>query len=748
MLSKIINKLSAEIPSESLEEKVQKKFQQALSLHQAGQLLEAQTIYSEVLKIQPQHANSLHFLGVIAYQTKNPQLAVDLITQAIAINPKSAAFYSNLGVALMDLKSLDQALDSYEKAIAINSTNPDFHYNRGNILAELKKLDLAIISYERAIELNPNNAGYYYNRGNVFKENKQLDLAIRDYEKAIELNPDHEIYYAYANILLELKKLDLAIASYQRAIQLKPDYAEAYSNLGNVFVDLEDSKTAIDHYEKAVFLKPDYSEGYHNLATALVNNQQIDLAISNYYKVLQLKTNFQYLAGEIFFAKSKICDWNSYDEEKSILEKEIKEGKKVVAPFHSLSLVDSPELQRRASEIYVQQYDIDHAPEEISKRERNKKIRIAYYSADFHHHATAYLMAGLFELHDKSKFELIAISFGPESNDDMRDRISASFDKFIDVRFLTDKEIAELSRELQIDIAIDLKGFTQNTRFGIFAYRCAPIQVSYLGYPGTLAASYMDYIIADKTLIPEDSKKHYSEKIVYLPNSYQVNDSKRKISDRIFTRQELGLPEEGFVFCCLNNNYKISPADFDIWMRILKAVKGSVIWLLEDNKIAAENLRKEAEKRGVESERLIFAKRMLLDEHLARQKMADLFLDTLPYNAHTTCSDALWAGLPVLTLIGKSFASRVAASLLNAIELPELLTQSEQEYEAKAIELAMNPEKIKEIKAKLERKRLAATLFDTKLFAKHIESAYEEMYEKYQGDLTPDHIEITAINLN
>ena len=252
----------------------------------------------------------------------------------------------------------------------------------------------------------------------------------------------------------------------------------------------------------------------------------------------------------------------------------------------------------------------------------------------------------------------------------------------------------------------------------------------------------MDYIIADKTLIPEDSKKHYSEKIVYLPNSYQVNDSKRKISDRIFTRQELGLPEEGFVFCCLNNNYKISPADFDIWMRILKAVKGSVIWLLEDNKIAAENLRKEAEKRGVESERLIFAKRMLLDEHLARQKMADLFLDTFPYNAHTTCSDALWAGLPVLTLIGKSFASRVAASLLNAIELPELVTQSEQEYEAKAIELAMNPEKIKEIKANLERNILTAALFDTKLFTKLIEGIYEEMYEKYQADLAPSDIEV------
>jgi len=743
MLSKIINKFSAEIPSESLEEQVQKKFQQALSLHQAGQLLEAQTIYSEVLKIQPQHANSLHFLGVAAYQTKNPQLAVDLITQAIAINPKSAAFYSNLGVALMDLKDLDRALDSYEKAIAINSTNPDFHYNRGNILAELKKLDLAIISYERAIELNPNNAGYYYNRGNVFKENKQLDLAIRDYEKAIELNPDHEIYYAYANILLELKKLDLAIASYQRAIQLKPDYAEAYSNLGNAFVDLEDNKTAIDHYEKAVFLKPDYSEGYHNLATALVNNQQIDLAITSYYKVLQLKPDFQYLAGEIFFAKSKICDWNSYYEEKSILEKKIKEGKKVVAPFHSLSLVDSPELQRRASEIYVQQYDIEYAPEEISKKERNKKIRIGYYSADFHAHAMGYLLANLYEFHNKSKFELIAFSFGPDRDDETRKRIAAAFDKFIDVRLKNDEEIAALSREMGIDVAVDLNGFTQNMRLGIFAFRCAPIQVNYLGYPGTMAAPYMDYIIADKIVIPEENKKYYSEKIAYLPNSYQPNDSKRQILDKNFTRQELGLPEDGFVFCCFNNNFKILPQTFESWMRILKAVPDSLIWLFEDNESAAKNLRKEAEKRGVESGRLIFAKRTKLEDHLARQKSADLFLDTLPYNAHTTCSDALWAGLPVLTLIGKSFASRVAASLLNAIRLPELITNSEQEYEEKAIELALNSEKLKEVKEKLEKHRLTTPLFDTKLFAKHIEAAYEEMYKKYQDDLAPSNIEIS-----
>ena len=349
-------------------------------------------------------------------------------------------------------------------------------------------------------------------------------------------------------------------------------------------------------------------------------------------------------------------------------------------------------------------------------------------------------MAELIELHDHQRFELIGISFGPYHRDQMQTRLEQAFDQFIDASAMSDLQIATLSRELKIDIAIDLKGFTQNCRTGIFAYRAAPLQVNYLGYPGTMAAEYMDYLIADKVLIPEQSQGAYSEKIAYLPHSYQVNDRKRVISDKVFTRAELGLPEQGFVFCSFNNNYKILPATFESWMRILKAVEGSVLWLYEDNAAAAEHLKKEAHRQGVDSARIIFATKMPLEEHLARHQLGDIFLDTLPYNAHTTASDALWAGLPVLTLIGQSFASRVAASLLNAIGLPELITTSPQEYEALAIALAKNPERLTAIKTKLANNRLTSPLFDTPLFTKDLEQIYMKMYERYQGDLAPDTI--------
>jgi predicted O-linked N-acetylglucosamine transferase (SPINDLY family) len=322
----------------------------------------------------------------------------------------------------------------------------------------------------------------------------------------------------------------------------------------------------------------------------------------------------------------------------------------------------------------------------------------------------------------------------------MHKRISSAFNQFIDVGFKSDQDIALMSRKIGIDIAVDLAGFTGLARTGIFSYRAAPIQVNYLGYPGTMAAKYIDYIIADQTLIPLESQKYYSEKILYLPNSYQVNDRRRIVAEKVFTREELGLPKEGFIFCCFNNNHKITPNTFNGWVRILKAVEGSVLWLLEDNPIAMLNLHKEAQIRGINSNRLIFAKRLNVAEHLARHRMADLFIDTLPYNAHTTASDALWAGLPVLTCMGESFASRVAASLLNAIELPELITRTQEQYEATAIELATTPEKLKSIKEKLERNKLTTALFDTPRFTKNIEAAYKQIYERYQADLSPSNI--------
>ena len=366
---------------------------------------------------------------------------------------------------------------------------------------------------------------------------------------------------------------------------------------------------------------------------------------------------------------------------------------------------------------------------------------MGYFSADFINHPVAALTVELFELHNKDKFEIFAFSLKPSDGSALRQRLDSAFDRVIDVHGMSDKAVAELSRELNIDIAIDLGGYTAESRTGIFAYRTAPIQLSYIGYLGSMGVGYMDYLIADPTIIPPESVQYYSEKIVYLP-SYQVNDRKREISKKKFTRADLGLPEEGFIFCCFNHNYKFNPIIFDSWMRILNAVDKSVLFLYADNLLAKENLKNEAVVRGINPERLIFGARIPAADYLARYQVCDLFLDTLPYNAGTTASDALWAGLPVITRVGQSFAGRMAASLLNAIEMPELITYSQDEYEALAIELATGLDKINEINEKLQKNRLTTVLFNTPLFTEKLEAAYLNIYRRYQGDLAAEHIHI------
>jgi protein O-GlcNAc transferase len=409
-----------------------------------------------------------------------------------------------------------------------------------------------------------------------------------------------------------------------------------------------------------------------------------------------------------------------------------------------LAISASPAVQLRAAEIFTAD-QCPPAERSIWRGEiyRHDRIRIAYLSADFQNHPTAYLAAGWFEAHDRSRFETIAVSFGPDTNDDMRQRLRGVFERFIDAQSLTNRQIAERLRALEIDIAVDLKGYTTNSRAGIFALRPAPIQVGYLGYPGTMAASYMDYILADEVVIPSDHAPFYTEKIVWLPGTYQVNDRARRISDQTPSRAELSLPDEGFVFCCFNNSYKIRPAIFDIWMRLLRQVEGSVLWLFEENGSAAQNLRLEAERRGVAPERLVFAPHVPAAEHLARHRHADLTLDTLPYNAHTTASDSLWAGVPVLTCLGTTFAGRVAASLLKAIGLPELITTSLEDYEALALRIAREPDLRAALKQKLARNRDTFPLFDTARFTRHTEAAYTTMWERHQRGEPPQSFAVT-----
>ena len=530
------------------------------------------------------------------------------------------------------------------------------------------------------------------------------------------------------------------LASYDTAIALKPDIAEAYNNRGNTLRDLKRFDEALASYDKASALKPDIAETYHNRGNTLRDLKRFDEAVASYDKALALKPDLACAEGDRLRAKMRLCDWSNFDAECTHLISSMRNGT-ITLPFVLLGISSSSDEQLQCARLYSKiRYFPSDKPIWKGERYDHSRIRIAYLSADFRNHAISYLLAGVFEQHDRQHFETIAISFGPSNPNEMLTRLKGAFDKFIDVKDRSDIDVARLLRTLEVDIAIDLMGFTRDSRTGIFSMRAAPIQVNYLGYPGTMGADYIDYLIADPTSIPESHHAHYTEKIAYLPNSYQGNDSKRFIAEKVFTRAEMGLAQKGCVFCCFNSNYKITPDVFDRWTRILKRVEGSVLWLLEGNADAASNLRKEAGARGINPERLVFAKHLSLADHLARHRVADLFLDTLPYNAHTTASDALWAGLPVLTQIGETFAGRVAASLLTAIGIPELITSSPQAYEDLAIELATNPDKLADFKRKLADNRLTRPLFDTELFTRHIEAAYTAMYERYQAGLLPDDI--------
>jgi predicted O-linked N-acetylglucosamine transferase (SPINDLY family) len=720
--------------------------QDAIGLHQKGQLVQAQAIYQQFLVINPENADVIHLLGVIAHQMGQHQAAFDLIAQAIKFNSKEASYHSNHGIVLQKLGKLADAVDSFDKAIALKPDYVEAYSNRGVAMQELKQFDAAVASYDKAIALKPDYAEAYYNRGVVLQEFNQFDAAVASFDKAIALKPNYAEAYSNRGVAFQaLKQLDAAMASFDKAIALKPDYAVAYCNRGGTLLELKQFDVAVASCYTAIALKPDYASAYCNRGIALQELKQFDAAVASYDKAIELKPDYEYLLGIRHHAKMLMCDWQGFAQNVHELNQKIQRNEKASPCFPALSLPISLKDQHTVTEIWSKnKYPKNVSLGPIPKISRQSKICIAYYSGDFKDHPVSILTVGLFESHERAKFESIAFSFGPDSQDDYRSRLTNAFDKFIDVKGKSDREIAELSRSLGVDIAIDLGGYTGDCRVGIFSYRAAPIQISYIGYLGTMGADYYDYLIADRTLIPIESQVYYSEKIVYLP-SYQVNDDKQEIPNVAINRQELNLPINGFVFCCFNANYKITPSTFDGWMRILKAVPDSVLLLYSGIQSAADNLKLEAEKRGVSQNRLIFGKKITRSQYMARFRSADLFLDTLPYNAGATASDALWAGLPVLTCMGEAFASRYAASLLFAIGLPELVTQTQDEFESLAIELATNSIKLKEIKDKLESNRLTTPLFDTLRFTKNMEAAYIKMYEQYLGGVLPDHIYIEEI---
>jgi predicted O-linked N-acetylglucosamine transferase (SPINDLY family) len=707
---------------------------------------EAIVNYSKCIGLNKLYADAYNNRGIIYLEDMKHYVdAVSDFKQFVTLEPDLFFGHYNLGNALKEMTCYDEALKSFDRATDINPDYAEAYNNRGIIFIELKRYNEALTSFDRATTINPDYAEAYYSRGIVFTALKRYDDALTSFDKAVAINPEYaEAYYSRGLVFIELKHYEHAVASFDSAITINPDYAEAFHALALSCKVLRRFVDALFYFDRAITLNPDYAEAHFNRGLIFTELRRLDEASASYDRAIALKPDIPYLLGSLLDTKMALCDWNGFDDLLEMLLEKVMHEEAVVNPFTALALIDNPAIHKHVAEIHAKgTHPTNKTLGYIPKYKAHDKIRIGYFSADFQEHPVSHLTAELFELHDRSQFEIFGFSSGFQKTDLMRKRLEIGFDQFIDVVHKTDQEVAMLAREMKIDIAVDLGGFTAESRVGIFAMRAAPIQVNYLGYPGTMSADYMDYIIADPILIPDEKKCHYAEKIAYLPETFMVNDSTLKPSEEPFSRKDFALPENAFIFACFNGSYKITQATFLGWMRILNAVDNSILWLSGMNQTAANNLKNKAVKCGISSDRIIFASRMpLVSDHLNRIKLADLFLDTFPYNAHTTSNDALRGGLPVLTLMGESFASRVAGSLLHAVNLPELITHTQEGYESLVIELATNPEKLKKIRSKLLSNLPDSALLNTKRFTRHIESAYQEMYQRYQDDLPPEHIYI------
>jgi predicted O-linked N-acetylglucosamine transferase (SPINDLY family) len=749
-----------------------------LVLRALGRLDDALAAQDRALQLAPGNVEAHTNRAAVLLDMERPEDALASLDRALSLRPDDATALLNRGNALRDLNRHIEALAEYGRAIARKPDFADAYVNRGNVQLALNRHRDALADYDRALQCAPEHGNALFNRARVLllldrpaealdcynralrKKGEDAELlvnranawlalkrpenALADNDRALQLQPGRLNAINNRGIaLLALDRPAEALAEFERALERNPRYVHALSNRGSALLDLDRPEEALDCFARAAELKPDDAVTANNLAQAFDRLKRYDDAARAYARLLRLSPDYAYADGFQFHARLKACDWSDYYAAKLRLATAAARGEKRDPPFSFLAHAQSAADQLACARTYAaDKYPADPAPVWSGRRYEHGKIRLAYLSADFHGHATAYLIAELFELHDRARFELTAVSYGP-IGDTAYERLKRPFDRFLDVRGSSDRRIAGLLAEHEIDIAVDLKGYTGGGRPGIFTHRGAPLQVNYLGYPGTMGALYFDYLIADTAIVPPELEGFYSEKIVRLPDSYQVNDRKRPIAERTPSRAELGLPENGFVFCCFNNNYKIAPFVFDVWMRLLKRVEGSVLWLLADNADAARNLKREAEARGIPAARLVFAPRAPLAEHLARHRAADLFLDTLPCNAHTTTSDALWAGLPLVTSMGETFASRVAGSLLHAAGLPELIAPNMESYEALAFRLATEPDALAAIGAKLARNRDTCPLFDTDRYRRHLEAAFAAMHERQMRGEAPASFDVT-----
>ena len=623
--------------------------------------------------------------------------------------------------------NINDAKKLYLELIKIDGDNFLFQNLLGTTLLQLKKYDEAIKHFDISIKLNPNFAASFGNKGIAHAEKGQYQEAINNYDKAINLKEKN--FDAYLNKGIALKniyKYNDALKHYDFCIKVNPRNPRIYINLGNLFLKQKNFKEALKFYDRAISLRDEFAEAYYNRGET---NQQIrnyKQAIKDYAKALKINNNLDYIQGKFLHAKMHINDWENFDEQIENLKAGIKNNKKIILPFPLLALIDDPKMHKDVAEKHSKETFPFFLNDEIIRPKLKDKINVGYFSADFINHATLHLMSDVFKNHNKSEFKISGFNYGLKK-DKMTHKVSKYFNNFFDCKNLSDEEIANLSQKNNIHIAVDLKGYTLDSRTGIFHNNPAPIKINYLGYPGTMGAKCYNYIIADKIVLPQKEIKNFTEEILYLPNCYQSNQLKIDISQKNLTKEEIGLPEKNFVFGCLNNGYKITPLIFNSWMNILKKSEKSILWLLEVNDEGKKNLAKESSKRGVDPNRIIFAKKLPVEDHLERIKFIDLFLDTFPYNAHTTASEVIRMGVPIVTLKGSTFASRVSSSILKNVGLEELIVNNIDDYTSLAIKIAKDKKKLWDLKNHLAIKNNTKKLFDSKKFTENLEEIYKNI---------------------
>ena len=732
--------------------------------------------FDRAIALQPNHPDACHNKGNSLQQLKRYDDACDAYDRALALKPDRVEGWMGRGNALNGLKRYGDALAAYDRALALKADLLDVSLGRGHAmlglgrfdeaavaygtaltmapdpvtawlryggsLSEFRRYDEALAAFDKALALKPDLADAWLGRGNVSFLLKRHEDALAAYDKALVHNPGlAEAWLGRGNVLTELRGYDGALAAYGRALELAPDLVAAGLGRGHVFFREQRYEDALSAYDKLTTTKPDFAEAWLGRGTVFARLNRLQEAFTAFDRAFTLKSDLNFVEGQRLYSKQFICDWRNLEAEWDHLRAAVRSGFPASDPFTILVGPSSAAEQLKCAQTYT----ADVCPTDVEplwrgERYSHDRIRLAYLSADFRDHALPHLLARMFELHDHERFETIAIALGPDDQSEMRARLKRAFERFIDVNDYSDKDIARLIRDLEVDIVVDLTGFTSASRSELLAFRPAPVQVNYL-YPGM--TSHVDYVFGDRFVIPEEHLPLFSQPVVYLPHSCFAYDSAQPISDRVPSRAENGLPEAGFVFCAFNNTYKLGPQFFDIWMRLLKNTPQSVLWLSPANAAAVNNLRQEAQARGVEPSRLCFAPFVKdMADHLARYRLADLFLDALPFNAHTTALDALWAGLPVLTSVGSTFVGRVAAGLLSAMQLPELITHSSTEYEALALKLATDAPLLAGIRGKLADNRLTTPLFDAGLFTRHVETAYEAMLERHRRGLASEHLVI------